>query len=123
MLSAEDDAAYTCMEQEITDLGKEIARMERQEAFERELSQPVNTPLTGRPASGGAGKEKDRPRFGGIQDKLLERHALQGARFPAWSTLWRKGRIPRAGTWCRMSMSVPWWKPWKRKTCSASWQM
>ena len=58
ILSAEDDAAYTRMEQEITDLGKEIARMERQEAFERELSQPVNTPLTGRPASGSAGKEK-----------------------------------------------------------------
>ena len=58
VLSAEDDAAYTRMEQEITDLGKEIARMERQEAFERELSQPVNQPLTGRPASGGAGKEK-----------------------------------------------------------------
>ena len=58
VLSAEDDAAYTRMEQEITDLGKEIARLERQEAFERELSQPVNQPLTGRPASGGAGKEK-----------------------------------------------------------------
>ena len=58
VLSAEDDAAYTRMEQEITDLGKEIARLERQEAFERELSQPVNKPLTGRPVSGGAGKEK-----------------------------------------------------------------
>ena len=58
ILSAEDDAAYTRMEQEITDLGKEIARVERQEAFERELSQSVNTPLTGRPASGGVGKEK-----------------------------------------------------------------
>ena len=58
VLSAEDDAAYTRMEQEITDLGKEIARMERQEAFERELSQPVNKPLTGRPVSGSAGKEK-----------------------------------------------------------------
>lgn len=58
VLSAEDDAAYTRMEQEITDLGKEIARLERQEAFERELSQPVNQPLTGRPESGGAGKEK-----------------------------------------------------------------
>ena len=58
VLSAEDDAAYTRMEQEITDLGKEIARIERQEAFERELSQPVNTPLTGRPASGSSGKEK-----------------------------------------------------------------
>ena len=58
VLSAEDDAAYTRMEQEITDLGKEIARLERQEAFERELSQPLNKPLTGRPVSGGVEKEK-----------------------------------------------------------------
>lgn len=58
VLSAEDDAAYTRMEQEITDLGKEIARLERQEAFERELSQPLNKPLTGRPVSGGMEKEK-----------------------------------------------------------------
>ncbi len=34
VLSAEDDAAYTKMEQEITDLGKEIARLERQEALD-----------------------------------------------------------------------------------------
>lgn len=58
VLSAEDDAAYTRMEQEITDLGKEIVRLERQEAFERELSQPLNKPLTGRPVSGGVEKEK-----------------------------------------------------------------
>ena len=58
VLSAEDDAAYTRMEQEITDLGKEIARLERREAFERELSQPLNKPLTGRPVSGGVEKEK-----------------------------------------------------------------
>ena len=57
-LTAEDDAAYTKMEQEITDLGKEIARLERQEAFEHELAQPVNKPLTGRPSMGGTGKEK-----------------------------------------------------------------
>ena len=58
VLSAEDDASYSRMEQEITDLGKEISRLERQEAFEKELSQPVNMPLTGRPAAGSLGKEK-----------------------------------------------------------------
>ena len=58
VLSAEDDASYSRMEQEITDLGKEISRLERQEAFEKELSQPVNMPLTGRPAAGSMGKEK-----------------------------------------------------------------
>ena len=52
VLSAEDDAAYTRMEQEITDLGKEIARLERQEALEAELNRPVNKPLTGKPMNG-----------------------------------------------------------------------
>ena len=55
ILSAEDDAAYTKMEQEITDLGKEIERLERQEAFDAELNRPVNKPLTGKPG----GKEAD----------------------------------------------------------------
>ncbi len=49
VLSAEDDAAYTKMEQEITDLGKEIERLERQEALDAELNRPVNKPLTGKP--------------------------------------------------------------------------
>ncbi len=49
ILSAEDDAAYTKMEQEITDLGKEIERLERQEALDAELNRPVNKPLTGKP--------------------------------------------------------------------------
>ena len=52
VLSAEDDAAYTKMEQEITDLGKEIARLERQEALDAELNRPVNKPLTGKPMNG-----------------------------------------------------------------------
>ena len=53
-LSAEDDATYTKMEQEISDLGREISRLERQEAMDAELSKPVNTPITTRP---GAAKE------------------------------------------------------------------
>ncbi|NCC16956.1 MAG: phage major capsid protein [Clostridia bacterium] len=51
-LSAEDDATYSKMEQEITDLGKEINRLERQEALEAELSKPVNMPLTSKPYMG-----------------------------------------------------------------------
>ena len=37
------------MEQEITDLGKEIERLERQEALDAELNRPVNKPLTAKP--------------------------------------------------------------------------
>lgn len=51
-LTAEDDATYTQMEQEINDLGKEIARLERQEALEAELNRPVNQPLTTKPGNG-----------------------------------------------------------------------
>ena len=52
VLSAEDDAAYTKMEQDITDLGREIARLERQEALDAELSKPTTSPLTGKPLGG-----------------------------------------------------------------------
>lgn len=60
MLSAEDDATYSRMEQEITDLGKEIARLERQEALDAELNRPVNTPLTGKPMNGKADNKSSR---------------------------------------------------------------
>ena len=50
-LSAEDDAAYTRMVNEIASLGNEIARMERLEAMDAQLSRPVNTPITEKPAS------------------------------------------------------------------------
>ncbi|WP_434793893.1 hypothetical protein TPDSL_03450 [Terrisporobacter petrolearius] len=57
-LTAEDDATYGCMEQEINDLGKEIARLERQEQMEAELSKPVNTPLTTKPGMNKTKEEK-----------------------------------------------------------------
>lgn len=48
-LTAEDDATYTRMEKDITDLGKEIDRLERQDALDAELKKPVGMPITGRP--------------------------------------------------------------------------
>lgn len=49
-LSADDDATYTKLENEITTLGNEIARMERLETLDNELSKPVNMPITEKPA-------------------------------------------------------------------------
>ena len=57
LLSAEDVAAYDKMEADVVNLGKEIDRLERQAALDAELSKPVNTPLTGKPAAP-AGEEK-----------------------------------------------------------------
>lgn len=50
VLSAEDNATYSRMEQEIEDLTAAIDRQQRAEAREAALNQPMNAPLTGRPA-------------------------------------------------------------------------
>lgn len=57
LLSAEDVATYDKMEADVVNLGKEIDRLERQQALDAELNKPVNTPITGRPATG-SGEEK-----------------------------------------------------------------
>ncbi|MCR4629633.1 MAG: phage major capsid protein [Clostridium sp.] len=49
VLSAEDNATYSRMEQEIEDLTAVIDRQQRAEAREAELSKPVNIPLIGKP--------------------------------------------------------------------------
>lgn len=52
VLSAEDDAAYRLMEQEMDGLAKEITRQEKLDAYEREMEKNLSEPLTGKP--GGA---------------------------------------------------------------------
>ena len=84
VLSAEDDAAYTRMEQEITDLGKEIARLERQEALDAELSRPVNKPLTGKP---GGKADAD-----GVEDKTGR--ASDDYRKNFWNAMRSKAPMP-----------------------------
>ncbi len=49
MLSAEDAATYDKMEADVVNLGKEIERLERQAAIDRELEQPTGRPITERP--------------------------------------------------------------------------
>jgi HK97 family phage major capsid protein len=49
IVSAEDTATYEKMESDVVALGNEIDRLEKQEALDRELSKPLNTPLTGKP--------------------------------------------------------------------------
>ncbi len=51
ILSAEDDAAYTRMEQDIDALGREIKRLERQQEIDAELNRPTSQPITEKPAA------------------------------------------------------------------------
>lgn len=52
LISAEDNAVYEKMEQEVVDLGKEIERLERQEMMDRELAAATTKPLATRPDRG-----------------------------------------------------------------------
>ena len=101
-LSAEDDAAYSRMEQDITDLGKEIARMERREALDAELNKPVSQPITGKPAGDQQAEKKGR-----ASDEYKR-------------NFWNAMRL-QGNPWCRTNMSAPWCRLWRRKTCSAAW--
>ena len=51
MISAEDNATYEKMEADVVALGKEIERLERQAAIDRELDQPTASPLVSRPTT------------------------------------------------------------------------
>lgn len=64
LLSAEDAAAYSEMEQKIKDYGAEIERMEQMESIENSLNKPVSTPLTGKPMDGA-----DKPKTGRASDE------------------------------------------------------
>ena len=58
ILGAEDRATYERMEAEIVDLGAEIERQERIEAYERELNAHVGSPITSRPETAAKGEKK-----------------------------------------------------------------
>lgn len=49
-VSAEDAAVYDRMEKEVTDLTKDIERLQRQDAIDKMLEEPTSKPITDRPA-------------------------------------------------------------------------
>lgn len=51
VLSAEDDKAYSLMEEELDNLSKEILRQEKLENYEKELAMNVSIPLTTKPTN------------------------------------------------------------------------
>ena len=49
-MSAEDAAAYDKMEADMVELGKSIERLEKQEAMDKAMAQPVAKPIMNQPA-------------------------------------------------------------------------
>lgn len=60
LVSAEDAQMYDRMEEDIMNLGKEIQRLERQEALDAELNRPINTPIIGKPSVPGMQSKEGR---------------------------------------------------------------
>lgn len=60
LLSAEDVSTYEKMESDVVALGKEIDRLERQQAMDAELARAVSSPLTGKPATSGTEEKTGR---------------------------------------------------------------
>lgn len=60
LVSAEDSQMYDRMEEDIMNLGKEIQRLERQEALDAELNRPINTPIIGKPSVPGMESKEGR---------------------------------------------------------------
>lgn len=60
LVSAEDAQMYDRMEEDIMNLGKEIQRLERQEALDVELNRPINTPIIGKPSVPGMESKEGR---------------------------------------------------------------
>lgn len=63
MLSAEDAATYDKMEAEVLNLGKEIERLERQQAIEREMNSPISQPLTNNPGKSAKASDEYKTAF------------------------------------------------------------
>ncbi len=56
LISAEDTAVYEKMEAEVVNLGREIDRLERQQAMDLELAKPLNSPILAKPSANGEQK-------------------------------------------------------------------
>lgn len=59
LLSEEDTKTYERMEQEVVDLGKEIARLQRQMALDEELAKATSTPITSKPGASMKDEKKE----------------------------------------------------------------
>ena len=61
-MTAEDNATYQRMEDEVINLGKEIERLERQASIDAELNRAVGQPITGKPGADSAAKPEKKGR-------------------------------------------------------------
>ena len=84
MVSAEDAATYDKMEKEVTDLTKDIERLQRQEQIDKMMSAPTSTPLTGKP--GVKDEPEDKPgvlvlrRYSAVRSNEFKTVVLHNAR-------------------------------------------
>lgn len=116
MVSAEDNATYEKMEADVVALGKEIERLERQAAIDREMDQPTAAPLVSRPTSVTAQKQ------GRASDEY--RNAFWGmirnrSASPAVMNALQIGTDSEGGYLVPDEYERTWYRAWRRRTFSA----
>ena len=94
-LSAEDTATYEKMEADVVRMGKEIERLERQEALDLEFDRPISRPLVDKPLS-----PEDKPRkTGSASDEYKSAfwHAMRDKSVINFTIRYRADVVP--GMW------------------------
>ena len=71
LVPPESAAEYDRMEAEMVSLGKEIERLERQQAFDLEMGKATSAPMTGKPI------QPDKPKTGRAYPASERRHGLR----------------------------------------------
>ncbi|MDR3349323.1 MAG: hypothetical protein LBO03_06935 [Acidaminococcales bacterium] len=80
LMPAEDAAIYDRMEADVVALGKEVDRLERQAALDRELEKPASERITNKPSPGG--EEENPGRSAAAAYKRAFWNALRGKLVP-----------------------------------------
>lgn len=80
LVSAEDTATYDKMESEVVALGKEIERLERQNAIDAELAKPTSAPITNTPTAPNGEEKSGRA---SAEYKRAFWNAMRGKRDPS----------------------------------------
>lgn len=122
LVSEEDSKRYDDMEAKINLYNQEIARLERQEKIDLELSQPASQALIGQPTTVLNVKTTEEEKKGVASDSYAKTF---GQVFVNVTSLMSRmsfelEKIPKVVIWFLMSMRRNWFKDYKKRISSAA---
>jgi HK97 family phage major capsid protein len=107
MVSAEDAATYDKMEKEVTDLTRDIERLQRQDEIEKMLNQPTSAPITNIPGKTGDKADENNPAGLPLLTRRLSGTTSVIPAILSFVTYWRKAPMATAATLFLSNSSTP----------------